>query len=70
MAAFLLSPLGLLTGKPSEELMWKFCHFQVSLILSCKLLPPFSGTCSSHVLLVLSAPVRGGRYHVARCCVI
>lgn len=56
MVAFLLGPPGLLTRKPSEGLVWKFCHSQVLPILSCDLLPPFSRTYSSHVLLVPSAP--------------
>lgn len=56
MAAFLLGPPGLLTRKPSEELVWKFCHSQVLLIFSCDLFPPFRRTCSSYMLFVLSAP--------------
>lgn len=42
MVAFLLGPPSLLTRKPSEKLVWKFCHFQAFLILSCDLLSPFS----------------------------
>lgn len=72
MVAFLLGPPSLLTRKPSEKLVWKFCHFQAFLILSCDLLPPFS---AAHAPVTYSLycqpPKREGReLWRLPCCVI